>query len=985
MHPVLEGSNSNFSNYVFWFESVQGYLLERSGADTPLFPCVLPYPEVLLTEGAFLDAPQVVDWWTKAFVNTFVAWGNFITLGCPSERGSGYEPRVGYRCLADARAFADKLLGEVEEFVCLELALGRLGCDGKRGCIEHLLGQVHCTGAACYAGFAQVKGKVSTALPVVAERVAMPEQAGKVDPCEWLPPDRAEVVRHLDRLRKPEEMWEEVVASCHRVPPEEEDALARKLVAHNMAIPVREDLLPRDRDGRLLVGGLFSVAKNELEDRLIFDRRPENATMERLEWARLPSGACFTRMMLEEDEYLRGSGDDLRNYYYTPRLPEDWIKHNAVGRRLSQSLSKELGLPEGVHHRLCFRVLGMGDVNGCDIAQAVHEAVLQKRGVLSEGSALIYGTPVPRGPSWEGVYIDDLLICQKCRVSDVIPQDGSFVAPPPQEDDVDVQKVAQAEIAYEQAGLLRAVHKAFRFETRFKAWGAEIDGIKGQVGTPLTVRRQLWMLLHKIVATGWCCQEVLRKMLGYLSYVFQYRRELYCLQHHVYRFISSMPPEGWVRLPAYILDELRSYALHLPFSFWNMRNTVNPTLIATDATPTTGGSVSTRMPASLAEELWRLSEMKGEAVRLDGDCIEELCMEEPREPSLVASIVGKSMHWKVTGSYTFRQTSHVNLQELRALRRELVRMAAAGEHQGTVVVALNDSRVVVGAVSKGRSSSFKLNGMLRGLLPHLILGGVSVALLWIETAANPADYPSRGLSLPPPRRAPGWLRKLGVARNCIIKGLEVFAGVAGITKAHLEAGFDMGPPVDVLYGLDARSAWIDEQIEAGLLYWLWLAPPCSSFSALRNLDAGGPLRPKDHPAGNESVPEVALGNALWRRALQLAWKILNAGGYFFLEHPRGSMAWALAETQQLMSHQAVYMITLDFCAHTGIEGVHGTQKPTRLLTNAPWGRGLGKRCPGNHHHPPALRGARAKAAGAYPPSFCAQLANAFACWAATQC
>ena len=78
------------------------------------------------------------------------------------------------------------------------------------------------------------------------------------------------------------------------------------------------------------------------------------------------------------------------------------------------------------------------------------------------------------------------------------------------------------------------------------------------------------------------------------------------------------------------------------------------------------------------------------------------------------------------GRTSFRQTSHVNLQELRALRREIIRMARAPEHHNSIVVALNGSRVVCGCVAKGRSSSYKLNGMLRGLLPHLIMGKITI-------------------------------------------------------------------------------------------------------------------------------------------------------------------------------------------------------------------------------------------------------------------
>ena len=76
--------------------------------------------------------------------------------------------------------------------------------------------------------------------------------------------------------------------------------------------------------------------------------------MEQLGWAKLPSGACFCRMLLGKDQCLRGSGDDLRTYYYTLKLPDRWIRFNAVGRRMDKEIVAEAGLDPAVPHRACF-------------------------------------------------------------------------------------------------------------------------------------------------------------------------------------------------------------------------------------------------------------------------------------------------------------------------------------------------------------------------------------------------------------------------------------------------------------------------------------------------------------------------------------------------------------------------------------------------------------------------------------------------------
>ena len=94
----------------------------------------------------------------------------------------------------------------------------------------------------------------------------------------------------------------------------------------------------------------------------------------------------------------------------------------------------------------------------------------------------------------------------------------------------------------------------------------------------------------------------------------------------------------------------------------------------------------------------------------------------------------------------------LNLQEMWALKLDLRRLCtedlpACRAHRRIVVGV--DSRVVCGVASKGRSSSYKLNGVMRTMLPVLLCGQISCAYPWVETHCNPADHPSRFAPLPP--------------------------------------------------------------------------------------------------------------------------------------------------------------------------------------------------------------------------------------------
>ena len=113
-------------------------------------------------------------------------------------------------------------------------------------------------------------------------------------------------------------------------------------------------------------------------------------------------------------------------------------------------------------------------------------------------------------------------------------------------------------------------------------------------------------------------------------------------------------------------------------------------------------------------------------------------------------------------------------------------------------MCFNDSGVCVGALAKGRSSSYRLNGIMRGMVPFLIMSDVVLALLWVETESNVADFPSRFKPLPSPKPVPRWLAKWGLKSRSLgeFVGLEVFGSGSQITAAHREAGLSMLEPTD---------------------------------------------------------------------------------------------------------------------------------------------------------------------------------------------
>ena len=82
---------------------------------------------------------------------------------------------------------------------------------------------------------------------------------------------------------------------------------------------------------------------------------------------------------------------------------------------------------------------------------------------------------------------------------------------------------------------------------------------------------------------------------------------------------------------------------------------------------------------------------------------------------------------------------HINLDEPRAVIK-YIRWTLRYER----LVLLVDSRVVLGAIKKGRSSSWSLNFLLRQLPALSFVGGLTLYVGYIPSDHNPGGYPSRG-------------------------------------------------------------------------------------------------------------------------------------------------------------------------------------------------------------------------------------------------
>ena len=452
-------------------------------------------------------------------------------------------------------------------------------------------------------------GKLPAAAKAVdPDRVSLPAVAGVLTPEDHLEPRLAEILRTLRKIEVPSsELPRHLPGSCHWISEVDEGVLRERLVDSGMVEFIPFDSVPHDRYGRKLVSGLFTVEHKAESDRLIIDRRALNAGEHRLKWCTLPHGSLLTQIRLGPGEVLRGSGDDLSNYFYLLSNPPNWRHRCAIGRPFYGRELPGSGLASDERFFLGLKVWAMGDHNSVDVAQVTHEHILANAGGLRKGEQLVYGKPVGRGKTFEGVYIDDHLVVG------VVPRE---VADDPGSNHDSVLLEASRE-AYAKLGLPCSKSKSFTRATRFTAWGTEVDGISGKCGAPVERRVQLFMLTCLTLALGRVSKALMSSLLGSYVHPFCHRRELMSIFGTSFRWCSRLPERGSCWLPAAVCDELLAAAVHLPLAEVNLRDPISTKIHFADATPTGGGSVSSLVSRDLAEGLYDFGEHKGNYVRLD--------------------------------------------------------------------------------------------------------------------------------------------------------------------------------------------------------------------------------------------------------------------------------------------------------------------------------------------------------------------------------
>jgi hypothetical protein len=339
----------------------------------------------------------------------------------------------------------------------------------------------------------------------------------------------------------------------------------------------------------------------------------------------------------------------------------------------------------------------------------------------------------------------------------------------------------------------------------------------------------------------------------------------------------------------------------------------------------------------------------------------------------------------------------------------LLSRVVAQDLSDTQLVNGVDSRVILGAFAKGRSSSSQLNKVLRGCLGLQVLGRKRVLNFWVPSADNPADDPSRSVTLRRPARSPAGLARLvlpertpskfschGVGGDHIFCR-ELFAGCAGLTSALRRLHLACDVPMEAFpqrrvyvkeHDLRRRPVvqLLEEAIKGGSYKYLHFALPCSSWSCIQLMNGGS--RRLGFSEGDSLNPKEVEANSLADAVARLCWLQHRAGGYFTIENPDSSYVWSYQPIASLLRccvdvvfDQCTYMLRPPH--HASLDADTRIRKRTRIRTNLVLLQKLGQQCTGGHTHFHCLGSVNvggksmsvAQAAGQYPPLLCSKWAS----------
>lgn len=531
----------------------------------------------------------------------------------------------------------------------------------------------------------------SPVAPIDADRVSLPADNAAVKLNTILPPAIAAAYADPAALLLP-------VADRKRAPrtrlcgtPHEWAKLVRRMRAIDMI-----DFTTQPK----AVSGIFCVAKDGgAKLRLIMDARPVNVLFVDPVPVKLPTPDLTAALTTDPSRPLYAAKVDLDNFFYRLEVAPQWWPYFALPPVRAADVGVADRFGDVMVYPVCKR-LPMGWAHSPYLAQAAHEHVIDTETGLRPADRICADNDTVVDRDRHQQYIDDLILYGYDPVALAAAQQRYIAA---------VRRV----------GLVVKDSKVVRPSADgVPCLGLEVHGRDHTVGASVAKLDALRADTHRLVSAGVCSGTDVAHVVGRWTWAAMACRPVLSVFNAVYRFIECAKGRQFT-LWRSAARELLLVTDLAPLMFVDTSVTWFDRVVATDASSDGMGVVAAPLSADTAPRVVTGADS--------------------------AALVSASA-WRTIVSSRWRRPEHINVLELRALTTAVRWVLSFRQALNCRVLVLCDSTVVVGAVTKGRSSSQLLLRRLRYLAAMALASGLRLTVRWVASADNPADGPSRNFS-----------------------------------------------------------------------------------------------------------------------------------------------------------------------------------------------------------------------------------------------
>ena len=580
--------------------------------------------------------------------------------------------------------------------------------------------------------------------PLRGQRVVLPEpgEGGAVNFVEWLPEPLFSLYdddrRTAEAFREPSQAQLDAFPILRPCSEREYVELIGRMVESGM--------VELQHDPARCVNGLFAVRKSDEEDRLIIDCRRGNLFLQPSPEVRLPSPADLADMVFVKP---RGSQvgnlvvakSDISAYYHRLQMPV-WMR-------------QIYGLPPfrdrgGVMvYPVCVS-LPMGCSHGPFIAHSFHQVCVEE---VLETEDEDDGVPVVQVGVFEEEVVDsrDHLAAVGTYIDDQF-----YLALPMHLDETNalMRKVNEVLV---QRGLVVSDSKLVwarqgHGETDVLGMAVCEDGLIVPKGSRLAA---IIGDTLKMVAAGRASSRALGSLVGRWVWNILLRRCVLSVLQDVYALVERDEPVVEA-LPRMARVELVGLVTLSPLLMANVFAPVSTMMVATDASLQGAGVCVCRVSEAEAWAVYARRIRRGwwaaalldpwgevDDAEAEGDDVSE--GRRPRMSRVTKEVIVRAQWETVISCGFWFQEDRIVLLEAHAVLMALRWLAVNPENFGKRIIFLVDSMALLGALAKGRSSTRRLNRLCRRVAALLLATRIRPVWVWVESALNPADAPSRAV------------------------------------------------------------------------------------------------------------------------------------------------------------------------------------------------------------------------------------------------